>query len=104
MTGCIAIHCTCATAQEAQALATALVERRLAACCQIEAITSVYRWQGTVEHAQEHRLTIKTTAARFEAAAAAIRELHSYDTPEIAALPIVAGTPDYLAWIADSVA
>lgn len=84
----------------ADAIAAALIEQRLAACVQISGpLTSVYRWQGKVETSQEWLCTAKTTAERFEEVAAAIRQLHSYDEPEIIAVPIVAGSPGYLQWI-----
>lgn len=104
MTGCIAIHCTAPTREEADRLTAALMERRLAACCHIEPIRSVYRWQGAVEQADEHRVTAKTTTACFADVAACLAELHPYDVPEIVAFAILDGSPDYLAWIAEQVA
>ncbi len=90
--------------QEAEKIAHALVERRLAACVNIVGpIHSVYRWQGKVESAPEHLLLIKTTAALFDAVAKAIRELHSYDLPECIELSIEGGSAEYLAWIEQSV-
>ena len=84
----------------AQALATALVEARLAACVSILApCRSVYRWQGKIEDATEVPLLIKTTAARYPALEAAIRQQHPYELPEILAVPIEHGLPDYLAWL-----
>ena len=82
-----------------------LVERRLAACVnEIGApVRSVYRWKGKVETAEEFLLVIKTTKRRFAALRAAIVELHSYDVPEIIALPVVEGSRAYLDWIAGSV-
>lgn len=88
-------------AEAARMLAGRLVEERLAACVNIlAACTSVYRWQGRVEAAQEVPLLIKTTAARYAALEAAIRAAHPYALPEIVALPIDRGLPDYLAWVA----
>lgn len=85
---------------EAERIAAALVERRLAACVQVLGpIHSRYRWQDEVEQAEEWRCEAKTTAALYPRVEAAIRELHSYDEPEIVAVPIVAGSPGYLAWI-----
>ena len=90
--------------ESAQCIARSLVERRLAACVQISGpIESIYRWQGQVETAQEWRCTIKTSGERFEAVASAIRELHSYEVPEILATPIVTGDPDYVRWLLESV-
>jgi periplasmic divalent cation tolerance protein len=88
---------------EAERISAALVERRLAACVQISGpIASRYRWQGEVETAQEWACVAKTKASRYEALEAAIRELHSYDEPEIVATPIVAGSRGYLEWIGES--
>ena len=96
---------TTGSREEAGKIAHALVERRLAACVNIVGpIHSVYRWQGKVESAPEHLLLIKTTAARFDAVAKAIRELHSYELPECIALPIEGGSAEYLEWIDQSVA
>lgn len=88
-------------AEAARALAGRLVEERLAACVNILApCMSVYRWQGGVEQAPEVPLLIKSTAARYAALEAAIRAAHPYALPEIVALPVDRGLPDYLAWVA----
>ena len=85
----------------AEALARELVEARLAACVNVLApCHSVYRWQGVLETADEVPLLIKTTSARYAALAAAICSRHPYELPEVIALPIVHGLPDYLAWVA----
>jgi periplasmic divalent cation tolerance protein len=103
-TGYIQVITTAASAAEAEAISTALVERRLAACVQVAGpIRSHYRWQGEVEEAEEWQCLAKTTRALYPKVEAAIRELHSYDEPEIVALPILAGSPGYLAWIDDNV-
>jgi periplasmic divalent cation tolerance protein len=102
MSAAVLILCTAGTAQEAQTIACALVEERLAACVQLSAIESWYRWQGAIEHAPEWRLHIKTSAALAAKVEARIGQLHSYDLPEIVILPI-SGSPDYLAWIAANV-
>ncbi len=95
---------TAGSQEEAQKIALALVERRLAACVNIVGpIQSVYRWKGAVESAPEHLLIIKTTAAAFARVRDAIRELHSYELPECVMLPIEAGSEEYLRWIAESV-
>jgi periplasmic divalent cation tolerance protein len=89
--------------EEAERISAALVERRLAACVQVLGpISSRYRWQGEVETAREWICLAKTEASRYPELEAAIRELHSYDEPEIAATPIVAGSQGYLAWIGES--
>jgi periplasmic divalent cation tolerance protein len=85
----------------AQSLAARLVEARLAACVNILApCRSVYRWQGKVETADEVPLLIKTSAARLAELTAAIRASHPYELPEVVALDIAAGLPEYLAWLA----
>lgn len=84
----------------AQSLAAALVSGRLAACVNILApCRSVYRWQGEIENAQEVPLLIKTTATRYAALEAAIRAGHPYELPEIIAVPIAHGLPEYLRWV-----
>lgn len=84
----------------ASTLASVLVASRLAACVNVLApCRSVYRWQGSVENAQEVPLLIKTTAARYAALEAAIRAHHPYELPEIIAVPVAHGLPEYLAWV-----
>ena len=84
----------------AQAIASLLVEKRLAACVNImPPVVSTYRWQGKVETASEVPLMIKTTIKRYPELEAAIRKAHPYEVPEIIALPIHVGLPDYLQWI-----
>ena len=92
---------TCPDADTASAIARTLVEERLAACVtQLPGVVSTYRWQGQVETAGEVALLIKTTAERFDALAARLRELHPYELPELVAVEVRAGLPDYLAWVA----
>ncbi len=84
----------------AETLAASLVEDRLAACVNIlQPCSSVYRWKGAVEKADEVPMLIKTTEARYPALEEAIRAKHPYETPELIALPVVDGLPDYLAWV-----
>jgi len=95
---------TAGSESEANAIAQALVERKLAACVNVVGpIRSVYRWKGEVENATEFLLIIKTTAQLFEAVHQAIRELHSYELPECIQLPLEAGSSAYLDWIDESV-
>jgi periplasmic divalent cation tolerance protein len=95
---------TAGSRAEAERLAAALVERRLAACVNVVGpVASIYRWQGAVERADEFLLLIKSTAAQFPAIAAAIKELHSYQLPECIELVVSAGSDAYLEWIAASV-
>lgn len=92
-------------AAQAQTLAAALVEARLAACVNILApCASVYRWSGAVETATEVPLLIKTTPARYAALEAAIRARHPYELPEIVAVPVTQGLPGYLDWVAAATA
>ena len=85
----------------AQALATALVTERLAACVNVLApCHSIYRWQGEIASTQEVPLLIKASAERYAALEAAIRARHPYELPEIIAVPIARGLPEYLTWIA----
>ena len=85
----------------AQLLARALVEQRLAACVNmLPAVQSVYRWNDVVEEAAEVTLLIKTTTARYDELEQAIRALHPYELPEVIAVPVSAGSPAYLGWIA----
>jgi periplasmic divalent cation tolerance protein len=91
---------TAGSSQEAEKIATALVERRLAACVNIiPQIQSVYRWQGNVERATEWLLIIKSRAAAFESVRDAIREIHSYELPECIMVEIESGSKPYLDWI-----
>ncbi len=85
-------------------LATALIEAKLAACVNLFPIQSIYTWQGQVQREAEWQLVIKTRLACFEALSAKVRELHSYDTPELVAVPIVEGAADYLSWVGAQVA
>jgi periplasmic divalent cation tolerance protein len=92
---------TAGSRDEADAIAQAVVEGRLAACVQVLGpITSRYWWDGAVEVAEEWLCLAKTTAERYPALEAAIRERHSYDEPEIVALAVAAGSPSYLDWVA----
>jgi periplasmic divalent cation tolerance protein len=103
MADCIQVLTSAGSEEEAERIAAALVERRLAACVQVLGpIASRYRWQGKVETAREWMCLAKTEATMYPEVEAAIRELHSYDEPEIVATPIVAGSRGYLAWIGES--
>jgi len=95
---------TAGSEEEAGRIAALLVERRLAACVQvIGPIASRYRWRGEIEEEREWQCLAKTTRAAYDRVEAAIREAHSYENPEIIALPIVAGSAGYLAWIEENV-
>jgi len=98
----VTVLTTVASPHEAERLAETLLAERLAACVQIAAIRSRYVWKGEVQREDEQLLLIKTRGGLFEAVRARIRELHAYETPEVIALPMVAGDADYLAWIAEA--
>jgi periplasmic divalent cation tolerance protein len=106
MTDKIVVLVTCASAGQARKIARALVAARLAACGNVfEApVRSIYRWKGKVESAKEFLLVLKTSRKRFAAVERAVRALHTYEVPEIIALPIAGGSRDYLKWISESVA
>ncbi|MGH3791856.1 MAG: divalent-cation tolerance protein CutA [Pseudonocardiaceae bacterium] len=83
-------------------LAAGVIEAKLGACAQIVGpITSVYRWAGEVQTEQEWRVEIKTTADQVAALTEHIKAKHSYDLPEIIAIPITGGSADYLSWLVD---
>src|SRR5262245_45985402 len=104
MSGYIQVLTTAGSEEEAGRIAGALVEGRLAACVQVVGpIASTYRWQGEVERASEWQCLAKTEAGRYNEVEAAIRAVHSYEEPEIVALPILAASPGYLAWISANV-
>jgi periplasmic divalent cation tolerance protein len=104
MTDKIVVLVTCGSKKEARKIAKALVERRLAACVQEVggSVFSTYRWKGKIESGKEFLLLIKTTKKRFSAVSKLVRELHSYEVPEIIALQVAQGSPDYLDWIVNS--
>ncbi|GAB3680728.1 divalent-cation tolerance protein CutA [Actinocorallia lasiicapitis] len=90
---------------DAAELARSAVEERLAACAQVVGpITATYWWEGEVETADEWMVLFKTTADRFQELAVHINDHHSYETPEIIATPVVAGSAEYLGWITDQTA
>ncbi|MEV6193233.1 divalent-cation tolerance protein CutA [Streptomyces sp. NPDC051920] len=102
---CLAVSTTTDAAEKAESLARGAVAARVAACAQVSGpVTSVYRWQGAVESAAEWTVVFKTTAARYPALEKYLRDAHDYDTPEIVATPVVAGSPDYLRWVEEETA
>ncbi len=93
-------YCSCPDTDTAAAIAQALVREGLAACVNVlPGMRSVYRWQGEVEQADEILLLIKTAAARLDALAARVGQLHPYELPELVAVEAAGGLPAYLAWI-----
>jgi periplasmic divalent cation tolerance protein len=101
----IEVLTTCESRDEAQKIAEELVKQRACACVQITGpLLSIYRWKGTVERSQEWRCTVKTRGDLFDRVEEIVKSLHSYEVPEIAALPIVEGSDDYLSWIQEETA
>ena len=100
----IVVFMTAANGEEASRLAEMLVGAQLAACVQIlPEIESVYRWQGKIERQAEVLLFAKTTKDKFAELEREVRALHSYDTPEIIAVPVTTGSTPYLKWLEKSV-
>lgn len=93
---------TAGSRSEAEAIASSLVEIKLAACVSITPIHSVYSWEGKIESEEEWQLTIKTDLSQFAALEAQVRQLHSYEVPEIIALPIATASQAYLEWISEN--
>jgi periplasmic divalent cation tolerance protein len=104
VTTVVTIETAVGSESAAMSLADALIEERLAACVQILGpMASTYRWKGEVERATEWLCRAKTTAPRSPAAIARIRELHSYELPEILVMPVAGGDEDYLEWVEEQV-
>lgn len=103
MTDAIVMFVTTGSAAEAETIAKALVEAQLAACVNIlSPLRSIYRWEGKLADDQEWLLLIKTRAERFPAVEARVKALHSYQVPEIIALPIVHGSEAYMRWLLEN--
>ena len=100
MTDKIVVLSTASSAAEAESIARKLVEDRLAACVNlVPGIRSFYRWKGTIEDSPEWLLIIKSSRDRFEALRTELEKLHSYEVPEVIALPVVDGARNYLNWM-----
>jgi len=97
----IVVLVTTATEGEAIHIAEVLVNERLAACVNFRPVQSIYRWQSEVCRDAEYQLMIKTDKALMTAVEAMVMQHHSYELPEIIALPIVAGSDEYLSWLGD---
>jgi periplasmic divalent cation tolerance protein len=95
---------TCGSMGEAQCIGKTIVEKKLAACANIlrGGVESVYRWKGKVERAKEVLMIIKTTVGKLRELEREVKRMHSYDVPEFIVLPIIAGSREYLAWLAAS--
>ena len=100
MTDKIVVLSTCGSAEEAERIARALVEKRLAACVNVmPAVRSFYRWKGAIEDEPELLLVIKSSRGLFDQLRAEIERLHSYEVPEVIAVPVVDGSEGYLEWL-----
>ena len=100
----IVLFITTDSAGEARKIAEALLEQKKAACVNIvPGVESVFRWEGKVDSARENLLVVKTKASLLDEVVNLVKKVHSYDVPEIIALPIIGGNKDYLDWIGKSV-
>jgi periplasmic divalent cation tolerance protein len=100
MSDYIQVVTTAGTRDDAQRIARALVEERLAACVQVAGpVTSTYRWKGQIETSEEWQCWAKTRQSLYERVEQTIRRLHPYEVPEILALPVLAGSVAYLSWL-----
>jgi periplasmic divalent cation tolerance protein len=103
MTDKIVVLSTCAGEEEAERIARKLVETRLAACVNVvPRVRSFYRWQGALESADECLLVIKSSRDLFDALSAVLEQAHSYELPEALALPVIAGSRNYLHWLGEN--
>jgi periplasmic divalent cation tolerance protein len=100
----IVVMVTCPSKQEAEKIARALVQKRLAACASVVAagLKSIYTWGGKIETARETLLMLKTTRVRFAGLEKEVRRMHSYEVPEIISMPVTLGSADYLKWVVES--
>jgi periplasmic divalent cation tolerance protein len=99
----VVVLVTAPSTKEAEAIGRSLVEARLAACVNISpGVRSLFRWQGAIEDQEEALLLVKSRSDLVPSLIEAVKRLHSYTVPEVIALPILAGSPDYLAWIDES--
>lgn len=100
MTDKIVVLNTCSSQEEAERLAELLIERKLAACVSIvPRVRSFYRWKGAVESAEEWLLLIKSSRPLFDQLRIELEKAHTYEVPELLALPVVAGSENYLEWL-----
>ena len=101
---CIILFIAAATADEAQQISNVLLNQKKVACVNIvPKVTSLFWWQGKLDSAQESLLIVKTKASQLENIVTVVKENHSYDVPEVIALPIIGGNQDYLEWICSEV-
>ena len=100
MTDKIIVFSTCSTAEEAAQIARKLIDERLAACVNVTpGVRSFYRWKGSIEQADECMLVIKSSRDLFDRLRAELEKAHTYEVPEVVAIAVVDGSPNYLNWI-----
>ena len=98
----VVVLITAGTDGEARQIAGALLEQRKAACVNIvPAVTSLFWWEGRIDSGQESLLIVKSKASLFDEIVSLVKEIHSYDVPEVIALPVMGGNPDYLNWLGE---
>ncbi len=96
----LVVFITTSSYEEARKIAGTLVDRKKAACVNIvPKVNSLFRWKGKIEEAEESLMVVKTRAELFPDVVSLVKSVHSYEVPEIIALPIVEGNPDYLEWL-----
>ena len=102
--GNVVIFITAGTREEALKVSQLLLERRAAACVNIaHNITSIFWWQGRLETSWESLIIVKTRVSKLEEVVRLVKEIHSYEVPEVIALPIIGGNREYLEWISEEV-
>lgn len=100
----VVVFITTGTGEEARKVGQALIEQRAAACVNIVSnITSIFRWQEVLQTDQEHLLIVKTRASKVKEIVRLVKEVHSYEVPEVIALPVIGGNQEYLEWISEEV-
>lgn len=100
----ISVFVTCPSASEARAIARSLINKRLVACANIlSGVDSIFRWNGKIDRSAEALMICKTEAGNFKAVEKEVKRVHSYEVPEVIAMPIAAGSDSYLGWISASV-
>ena len=96
----IMIYCTCPDIETADRISRQLIRQHMAACVnQVTGVTSIYEWEGKIQQSNEVMIIIKSTEKRFDSIKKLVSEEHPYELPELIAVPITQGLPDYLEWI-----
>src|SRR6266567_5941598 len=100
MTDKIVVFSACSTLDEARRIARKLIEERLAACVNLaQGVRSLYRWKGEIEETDEYLLVIKSSRDLFDRLRLELEKAHTYEVPEVVAMPVVDGAPNYLHWL-----